>query len=173
MFLAENIFSIFECPSPPKFDYIFDEGNLLLQEFISIIKEDENKSTKIIDEKENKNEMLQRKPHQQRRVNPRVEILDSDDDEEEDEPKTSEKCELNGQNELEQNELDNEFAYLRDCIEFLRSEKEDWKKWELALKIIPLKFINEETLGLDVLAIELIELILFLEDRFNIKNFTV
>lgn len=162
MFLAETIFSLFECPSPPKFDY-FDERDPLLKEFVSIIKEEKNQPIA-----EMENEKVEKR-RTRSNPNPRVAILDSDDDENE----AENQCDFdsNSQFDVGPNEM-HQFAYLRDCIEFLRSEKEDWKKWEAALKIIPKK-IEQEALGLDVLAIELLETILFLEDRFNTANFGV
>ena len=61
--------------------------------------------------------------------------------------------------------------YLRDCLEQL-AEKENYKRFASALTEIP-RLIHERAIGFDDLALQLMESLLFLENRFNLPNFSV
>lgn len=60
--------------------------------------------------------------------------------------------------------------YLRDCLENLNEK--DYKKFAIALRNLP-KLIEKRAVGLDDLAIEIMEKMVYLENKFNISNFTV
>lgn len=189
MFLAEKLFSIFDCPFTPKFDYI--EQDPLLQEFKTAIHDGKERCSQL-----NMNEMFDgskvinqpfekncNSTRQKRLVNPRVALLDSDDDfdEIEDErvittetfPEPLNNYEKPNIKQVKPESLHRrqQFTYLSDCIEALRCEKE-CQNWEAAFKAIP-DMIKRKSLGLDILSAELFETLLFMENRFNTPDFSV
>jgi hypothetical protein len=178
MFLAETLFTMFQCPSPPKFDYQKDDP--IYRELTCIFTEDEvkeengEKTKEEFTNKADKGAKTLERIRPSQKADSRVAILDSDDDEE-----IAQEDEINhaieGVNESagrRQPQHTKPFAYIRDCIDTLRSEKEDPERWEAALNELP-GMVQRRALGLDVLAVELLETALFLEDRFKTPNFKV
>lgn len=73
--------------------------------------------------------------------------------------------------ELELNAKTGRPYYLRDCLTNL-NEKENYKIFAMAIRYLP-KLIEAKAIGLDDLSIELMEKLIYLEDKFNIPNFSV
>ncbi|CAK5084116.1 unnamed protein product [Meloidogyne enterolobii] len=162
MFTAETIFNLFEHPSPLKFDYI--QTDPVLCDFINALKGREIEKMEEGDkelEKPQFSSFLQKKHV----IDPRVSILDSDDDEEEENI-------LNSMRNIKINEerQSSSFPYIQDCLVTLKDEKTEFKHWEEALLSIgPL--IKKKSIGLNILGIEILETLIFLEERFKIDNF--
>ena len=185
MFLAETLFSLFNIESPPKFDYI--EGDPLLQEFITAVneaKEAEECSNGRVEEQTGKAEreattakVMGSRPRRGP-IDPRVALLDSDD-EEEAEQQIARTDEGNAGGDEAEDSDDGQpgssqrrppFPYLRDCLEALHSQQEDRQLWEAALKAI-LPMVRRRALAMDVLAVQLLETVLFLDNKFNTPHF--
>ncbi|KAL7072674.1 hypothetical protein ACQ4LE_007870 [Meloidogyne hapla] len=161
MFTAQTIFTLFEHPSPLKFDYI--ETDPVLCDFINALKDEEIDKDKKEDQKpctskeKSESSSLQQ---EKRLIDPRVAILLDSDDEEENISnftKNKEKYSLT-------------FVYIQDCLFALKNEKTEYKRWEEALNSIG-PMIKKKSIGLNILGIEILETLIFLEERFNINNF--
>uniref|UniRef100_A0A915LID7 Telomere length regulation protein conserved domain-containing protein n=1 Tax=Meloidogyne javanica TaxID=6303 RepID=A0A915LID7_MELJA len=162
MFTAETIFNLFEHPSPLKFDYIRTDP--ILCDFTNALKGKENEKMEEGDKKSEEKpqfSLFQQKNHV---IDPRVSILDSDDDEEENIPILIKNIKIN------EEKQSSSFPYIQDCLVALKDEKTEFKHWEEALLSIgPL--IKKKSIGLNILGIQILETLIFLEERFKIDNF--
>nr|CAD2173310.1 unnamed protein product [Meloidogyne enterolobii] len=163
MFTAETIFNLFEHPSPLKFDYIRTDP--ILCDFTNALKGKENEKMEEGDKKSEEKPQFSSFQQKKHVIDPRVSILDSDDDEEEENI-------LNSMRNIKINEerQSSSFPYIQDCLVTLKDEKTEFKHWEEALLSIgPL--IKKKSIGLNILGIEILETLIFLEERFKIDNF--
>nr|CAD2169388.1 unnamed protein product [Meloidogyne enterolobii] len=162
MFTAETIFNLFEHPSPLKFDYI--QTDPVLCDFINALKGNEIEKMEEGDKKSEEKPQFSSFQQKKHVIDPRVSILDSDDDEEENVPILIKNVKIN------EEKLSSSFPYIQDCLSALKDEKTEFRHWEEALLSIgPL--IKKKSIGLNILGIEILETLIFLEERFKLDNF--
>ncbi|KAL3121173.1 hypothetical protein niasHT_002168 [Heterodera trifolii] len=171
MLMCEVLFSLFEFPSPPQFDYA--ETDPMLREFREALQHQQNQNSTEL----NGEDVLQEKPFERQPkrspIDARVTILlDSDDDEETEKGQNAENgCDYDE----EAASPSDRPAYLRDCLEILlQSNPNDQSvkmcHWVGAFRVIP-EMLRKRSIGWNTLGEGLMEMILQLNDRYNLPDF--
>lgn len=69
-------------------------------------------------------------------------------------------------------EQQNRIYYIQDCLDSLYNEKEDFKNFALTIRTLP-KLIRKRDLEFDSIAIQLLDQMICIENRFKIPDFQV
>uniref|UniRef100_A0A914I5P8 Telomere length regulation protein conserved domain-containing protein n=1 Tax=Globodera rostochiensis TaxID=31243 RepID=A0A914I5P8_GLORO len=165
MLMAQTLFSLFNFPSPPQFDY-FDADPMLSEFRVALQQKQQNdikSNGKRDDRKEEINANLEKKREHKccsAAADVRVAVLlDSDDDEGAEEGVPS---------------LSDWPAYLRDCLEILSPAPGDqpvkMSHWVGALYAIP-EMLRRRSVGWNTLGEDLLETIVALDNRYNVSEF--
>jgi hypothetical protein len=163
MFLAEYLTNLFEC-SAETLNFEYTEDNLI-KELRSMALEQANPTPGESTETPKPSNSSKRKMY----YDPRTQILDSDDDDIEIEAKQDQEFFQSVDERIHDNA--ERPVYIRDCISYLE-DKEDCVKTMVALETLP-QLIKKNATSIIDIEDELLERILFLENRFSLPGFMV